>query len=71
MPNELDHLPLLTKEDVAALLKVQPRTINEWQRQGRFPAPVRLGRLRRWRRSDLDQFIIEQTERRPDADVPG
>ena len=46
---------LLTRAEMAALLKVHPRTV------GRLPIPsVLLGkRLRRWRRVDVEQWLKE------------
>jgi excisionase family DNA binding protein len=48
--------PLLTRDEVAALLKVHPKTVT------RLPIPsVMLGkRLRRWRRVDVDKFLEER-----------
>jgi len=47
---------LLTRAEVAALLKVHPKTV------GRLPIPSVLlrKRLRRWRRVDVDTWIKER-----------
>jgi excisionase family DNA binding protein len=46
----------LTPEEVAARLKVQPRTVQEWLRTGRLPG-LKLGKLWRIRESDLEAFL--------------
>jgi excisionase family DNA binding protein len=46
---------LYTPAEVAALLKVTPRTVQAWIRAGRLPAR-RYGRLYRVRAEDLAQF---------------
>jgi excisionase family DNA binding protein len=35
---------LLTKNEVARLLKVNPKTVDNWVRAGRLPAPVKMSR---------------------------
>jgi predicted DNA-binding transcriptional regulator AlpA len=45
---------LLTKSDIADLAKVRERTVSGWHQRGRMPAPVAsIGKLLRWRRSDI------------------
>jgi len=45
---------------VATYLGVSSRTIRRWLREGRFLAPVRVGRGLRWRLSDLERYISER-----------
>jgi len=53
-----DEKPLLlTAKDIAALCGVSVRTVWEWRAAGRLPAPIRLGRLIRWRRKDIEDWI--------------
>lgn len=54
---------LLTADEVARVLGLQPTTIYQWCREGRLPA-MKLGKEWRIRRSALDAFL-EQSERRP------
>jgi excisionase family DNA binding protein len=49
---------LYTPAEVAALLKVTPRTVRAWIRAGRLPAR-RYGRLYRVRAEDLARFGLE------------
>jgi len=58
----IDSLKLLSVKQVAGLLGISPRTC--WRLaalaeigQSSFPRPIRIGRLRRWRLSDLRRFV--------------
>lgn len=48
---------LLRPADAAALLKVSQQTLANWRWRGEGPAFVRLGRLVRYRASDLATWI--------------
>ena len=57
---------LLTIKEVAAYLNVSVRTLERELSAGTFPQPVRIGRLRRWRQEDIDQYLertIQATKR--------
>lgn len=45
--------PILTKEELAAVLRVHPRTIERLVVAGDIPAGRRIGRQVRWLRDDL------------------
>ena len=47
---------LLTTEEAATILNVRPWTLRSWVSQKRIPY-VKLGRLVRFKRSDLEHFI--------------
>jgi len=47
--------PLLTTAEVAKLLRVHQRTVQEWIRTGELPA-LRFGRVLRIRQADLVTF---------------
>jgi predicted DNA-binding transcriptional regulator AlpA len=49
--------PLLDPTQVAALFKVRRGTIIGWVRQGRFPRPVRIGRVIRWPRQTILELL--------------
>lgn len=59
-----DTTTLLTAEEVAAKLKVKPRTVAEtWQRKGctnGFPKPLRVGARKRWRLEDIDAWVEQK-----------
>ena len=49
---------LLSREQAAAYLGVSPRTLAVWKSTGRYQLPVcKVGRLVKYRKSDLDVFI--------------
>jgi predicted site-specific integrase-resolvase len=55
----------LTKNEVAEVLRVTPRTVTTYVRQGALPVPVRLGRRPLWAQDDLERAI--QASRHPQA----
>jgi excisionase family DNA binding protein len=42
---------------VAALLKVSPRTVYRLNDGGQLPAPIRLGKTKRWRVTELEAWL--------------
>lgn len=49
---------LLTRAQAAAYLGVSPRTLAVWKSTGRYGLPVvKIGRLAKYRKADLDAFI--------------
>jgi len=53
---------LLTPSEVAALFRVNPKTVTRWARSGKITAIRTLGGHRRFRQSEVRSFL-EQTER--------
>lgn len=51
---------LLGLREVSKLLGVSPRSVWTWADEGKFPAPLELGRLRRWRREDVISFLANK-----------
>ncbi|MDN3520019.1 helix-turn-helix domain-containing protein [Halomonas ramblicola] len=59
----LDSPVFLSAPKVARREDVSVPTIWRWVRQGRFPAPVKLGEnCTRWRLSDLERWEAERRE---------
>ncbi len=53
---------LLTRKDAAAYLGIKPHTLAVWACTHRQALPfVRIGRLVKYRKSDLDSFIASNT----------
>ncbi len=50
---------ILTVEEVAGYLRLQPQTINKWAQEKRIPA-VKLGKEWRFRKTILDRWLDEQ-----------
>ncbi len=51
---------LLTRSEVAEILGVTLRWVDEAHRRGYFGF-VKVGKLRRWRRSDIDAYVEAQS----------
>ncbi len=49
-------VPVLTKQDVCAQLKVSPRTIENMVKSGDFPPAVRIGKLVYWSQIALSRW---------------
>jgi hypothetical protein len=53
---------LLSRRDAAAYLGITPETLAIWYCTKRYPLPiVKIGRLAKYKRSDLDAFIASRT----------
>ncbi len=50
---------LMDAEDVAKTLNCSRRTVRRLADSGQIPAPIRLGRLLRWDRRALQEWIAE------------
>lgn len=51
----------LTEESAAAELNLQPRTLRKYRERGEGPAFVKVGRRTMYRRSDIADWLREQT----------
>ena len=47
----------LTAEELAAGLRCSPRTLTEWERSGRIPPAIRIGRRRLWPASTVAALL--------------
>jgi predicted DNA-binding transcriptional regulator AlpA len=57
MKQEVRVKPMLTKSEVAAMLKVSVRTVDNYRRLGIIPEPMRVGdRLLRWSADEMEAF---------------
>lgn len=50
---------MLKLEKVEAATGFKKSIIYEWIKQGKFPAPCKLGRTSRWRSTDINKWIQE------------
>jgi excisionase family DNA binding protein len=48
---------LLRAHEVADRLDVCVRTVWAWTAAGKLPAPFRQGRITRWRKSEIDEYV--------------
>jgi len=54
---------LLSRKEAAAYLGVAEQTLAIWKTTGRYSLPVvKIGRLAKYRKSDLDAFIASRTQ---------
>src|SRR6476469_8348321 len=60
-----DDDTLLTPSEVAAMFRVNPKTVTRWARAGKISAIRTLGGHRRFRASEIRQFL-EQVEEHQD-----
>lgn len=64
--------PLLTEAEAAAYLNYRRRTLASWRRTGRGPRFVAVSRTsRRYRKSDLDAFIVSKLRHSTSDDGEG
>ena len=48
---------VLTRDEVAALLRIHPRDLRRLVLEGAFPPPFKVGRRLRWRRATVEAWI--------------
>jgi predicted DNA-binding transcriptional regulator AlpA len=49
---------LIRARDVARRLDISLRTVWNWTARGILPPPLRMGHVTRWRRSEIDAYLI-------------
>ena len=49
---------LLDAGAVARQLSVSPKTVRRLDEGGKLPSPLRIGRLLRWRRAELEAWVV-------------
>lgn len=64
--------PLLTPEEAAQYLNIAQRTLGKWHRSGTYGlVSIKVGRLVRYRRSDLDAFLERRSRGRSGGQAHG
>ncbi len=58
-------MDLMTKTEVASLLRVSPRTVQNYLSNGVLPPPAKLGRQLLWRRADIEFVVSSSTFHSP------
>jgi excisionase family DNA binding protein len=53
----LDDGPYIDKSEFAKLLNVSMRSVERGLARGELPKPIRIGRLLRWRRSAVTEYL--------------
>jgi excisionase family DNA binding protein len=54
-----EHEELLTPSEVAAMFRVNPKTVTRWARSGKISAIRTLGGHRRFRKSEITRILAE------------
>jgi excisionase family DNA binding protein len=57
--------PLLTPDEVARWLGKPKATLYAWRSRGRGPRGIRVGNALRYRRSEVERWLDDQTDQRP------
>lgn len=52
-----DHEVLLTPSEVAAMFRVDPKTVTRWAKAGKITAIRTLGGHRRYRKSEVESLL--------------
>lgn len=58
-----DTRPLLDIHDLAKFLGVSEWTLYEWRNRRQGPPAIKVGRLLRWRPSDVETWLDQRVER--------
>ncbi len=56
-------MKMMNMNEVAARLGICRRTAEALLANGRLPQPVRFGRLRRWLDVQIEEFMIQESEK--------
>lgn len=59
-PTDTLPVPGLLAGELAAAMRCTPRTLVAWERKGKLPPSIRVGRKRVWRRSDVAHLLDNQ-----------
>lgn len=63
--------PLLDEKEVAKILRCSHRTLQGWRLSGKGPPFVKIGRIIRYRRSDVEDFIVASVRKSTSDPGPG
>lgn len=55
-------MELMTVTQVCELCGLHRNTIQRWAREGKFPTGAMIGHARKWRRSDVEAWLVAQFE---------
>ena len=62
--NSQNQLRLISLKDAAAQTALGQSTLLAWEKQGRFPKALRLGRMKRvWLQRDINDWILEKIDK--------
>ncbi len=58
MTNSIGYGQLMTEAEVAETLRISVRTLQAWRVSGNGPRYAKIGRSVRYRRSDIDNWVL-------------
>ena len=64
-PTPFGTAALVDAEEIAQFLGCSPKHVRCMAERGQFPKPVKIGRLKRWPREAIEQWIDSQQENTP------
>ena len=62
-PTPFGTAALVDAEEIAQFLSCSPKHVRRMADSGQFPKPVKVGRLKRWPRKAIEQWINSQQEK--------
>jgi len=64
MNDDLEHEPLLTPREVAAMFRVDPKTVTRWANAGKLTSVRTLGGVRRYKESEVRALLAASVQAR-------
>ena len=64
-PTPFGTAALVDAEEIAQFLGCSPKHVRRMADSGQFPKPVKVGRLKRWPREAIEEWINSQQENTP------
>lgn len=64
-PTPFGTAALVDAEEIAQFLGCSPKHVRCMAERGQFPKPVKVGRLKRWPREAIEEWIDSQQENTP------
>jgi|6_EtaG_2_1085325.scaffolds.fasta_scaffold453371_2 excisionase family DNA binding protein len=55
---------MMNPEQVASLLAIRKDTVYRWNRSGMMPEAIKIGKILRWQRNDVEEWIADGCPRR-------
>ena len=62
---EAEDATLMAAGELAEALQCHPRTLRRMELRGELPPPIRKGRLKRWRRQEIQTWLDSRSSPRP------
>ena len=64
-PTPFGSAALVDADEIAQFLGCSPKHVRRMAERGQFPKPVKVGRLKRWPREAIEEWIDSQQENTP------